>query len=570
LYFEPTKRQKRKLLVDELKYNRTSHEAVWREIANSYLPYRLRLNLSDTNRGDRRNQNIYDSTIIRAVNTFESGFMTAATDPTSEWVSLSTKDKDRYNFGPHKTWFSESTQVLLDQMDAANTYVSLPTAYGNCAGFGFSAVMVEESFKGKAAFHTRVIPTGQAWYGQDDESNVNTFYEEHRMTVRQAYLRFGEKAEFSLLLQDLIDKSKWEEWVDVGRIIQPNDEYMANSPLAKRMKYSSCWYELGECSKASGYVRDNEDVYLLDGGFHDFPGAIFRWDLTEGDVYPNDYPGVESLGDNKSLQIGEKRSWQGIEKLINPHWFAPESLRGTIDNGYIPGETTFVDERDAGKSIRPAHLMEPGFITPLEEKQQQVRNRIRECFHYPTFSTFDSIPDKTRTATEIMERKGEKLLKLVKPYSIMTHGGLRPMVDLKFNILARRGMLPPAPPDLEGQPIEYKFNGVLANAQKLNRVQPNQAIVSFFAQIISITKDPNTILKLDIDQAIDVIATNLGCDPTIIRSDETVAMIRQQQAQAKQQQMQLEAAERGSVIAKNLAGSPLDSDNALSALTGAR
>ncbi len=565
-----TDRQRRNYLIAEMKLNRSSHEAAWREIANSYLPYRLRLNLSDTNRGDRRNQNIYDSTIIRAVNTFESGFMTAATDPTSEWVSLSTKDTERYNFGAHKNWFSDATQVLLDNMDSANTYVSLPTAYGNTAGFGFSAVSVEESFGKRAPFHTRVIPTGQGWYGQDEESNVNTFYEEHRYTVRQAYLKFGEHAEFSTQMQNLIDNSKWEEWVDVGRLIRPNEDYREGSPLATRMAFSSCWFELGTCSKAKDYMREDDDKYLLESGFHDFPIAVFRWDLTEGDIYPNDYPGVESLGDNKSLQIGEKRSWQGVEKLISPHWVAPESLRGAIDNYFIPNEITFVDERDAGKSLRPAHLMDPAFIQPLEEKQNQVRTRIRECFHYPTFSTFDSIPDKTRTATEIMERKGEKLLKLVKPYSIMTHGGLRPMVDLKFKILARRGYFPPAPPDLADQPIDYKFNGVLANAQKLNRVQPNQAIVSFFADIISITKDPNTILKLDIDQAIDVIATNLGCDPSIIRSDETVQDIRAQQQKAQQQAQAMATAEQGSKIAKNLSGSPLDTDNALAALTGAR
>ncbi len=214
--------------------------------------------------------------------------------------------------------------------------------------------------------------------------------------------------------------------------------------------------------------------------------------------------------------------------------------------------------------------MDPAFITPLEEKQNQVRSRIRECFHYPTFSTFDSIPDKTRTATEIMERKGEKLLKLVAPYSNMIRSGLRPMADRIFGICAKRGEFPPAPPDLEGHPVEYKFSGVLAQAQKLNRVQPNQAIVSFVGELIRITGDPSIGRKLNVDQAIDVIATNLGCDPSIINSDQVVQALKQAEAQAKQQAQTLAAAEQGSKIAKNLAGSPLDEENALSALTGAR
>lgn len=567
-----TERQRQKYVVDGLKMNRTTHEPVWREIANSYLPYRLRLQLSDSNRGDRRNQNLYDSTIIRCVKTFESGFMTAATDPTSEWFSMTSPTPDFVEFGPHKQWFADATQIMLSKIDDSNTYVSLPTIYGNCAGFGFGALSIEESFRGKAPFHTRVIPTGQGWYGLDDMGNVCAFYEEIRYTVWQLYERFGKDATFSGQVQNMIDKGHWEDWVDVGHLIQPNRQYKPDSPLSSEMAYRSCWFETGESSRAHQYLgRSSADErYLEEGGFHEFPIVVFPWERTEGDVYPNDYPGVESLGDNKSLQIGEKRSWQAIERMVNPHMLVPEGLRGLVDNGFIPGDHTFVDERDPGKSVRAAFVSDPAMIQPLEEKQQQVRRRIQECFHYPTFSTFDSIPDKTRTATEIMERKGEKLLKLVGPYTNITRSGLRPMIDRMFNICARRGILPPPPPDLEGHPIDYKFNGVLAQAQKLNRVQPNQAIVSFVGDLVSVTKNMAVARKLNVNQAIDVIATNLGCDPSIIRSDDEVAAIEQAEAQAAQQQQMLNTMQQGSEIAKNLAGSPLDEKNALAALTGAR
>ncbi len=574
MYYTLPKRERKRLLVNALKEIRHPHEPLWQEGGDLVAPFRYRSSLTETNQAKRASK-IYNSTAMRVLETLQSGLMTAATDPSGQWVSFGTKDPARAEYGPHREWLDAACTYVLETIADSNAYQNLPVGYGNMAAFGLFAMGMEESF-GRSALNTRLYSPGRFWIAKDDEGIVNTFYEECRSTVRQLYLRFGEDANFSRQVRDYAKNGDWEEWVDCAHLIAPNEDYVEGSPVGKQKKYADCWWEIGNSTGNKEYKADQD--YIVDGGWDTFPILVGQWSATEGDVYPTEYPGSKSLGDNKSLQIGEKRLWQVVEKISNPHWIAPSSLKGDLDDGFVPGKTSYVDEKNEGKSVRPAHVMDPAAVLPIREQVASIEDRIKEVYHYPTFATFDALGDKTnRTATEILERKAEKLLKLVDMYTNLQIGVLRPLVDYVFNLLVKRGdmfrVVGVPPPDLQGQQIEYRFQGVLAQAQKMNRVQPIQfamGVVSQIAQAQQVSgQAPEIFDKFDADQAIDEIATDIGVPATVIRSDEDVAAIRQQRAAALQQQQQMAALNQAAQAAKNLGQAKLDDDNALGALVGA-
>lgn len=577
MYYNVPKRTRVRHQVNAMKEIRLPQEPLWQEISDLVLPFRLRLNQTDANQS-RRATKIYNSTASRALKTLQSGLMTAATDPTSQWIRFTTKDPERAEYGPHRKWLDDACNYVLETIGDSNVYQNLPVGYGNAAGFGIFAMGMEEGF-GRSPLNSRLYMHGRFWISKDDEGNVNGFYEECRATVRQLYLRFGDDANFSTQVQKMAADGQWERWVDVGHLIQPNDEYEEGSPLGKRKRFSDCWWEIGNASGAKDYLGAEHQDYIAESGWDSFPILVGQWSSCEGDVYPTEYPGSECLGDNKSLQIGEKRMWQAIEKLVNPHWIAPSGLKGDLDDGFVPGKTSYVDEKNEGKSIRPAHIIDPAFIGPMREEILSVQERILEAFHYPTFSTFDmpTTGDKRMTATEVLERKAEKLLKLVDMYTNLQVGVLRPLVDFVFNLLYKRGdlfrVVGPPPPDLQGQQIEYRFQGVLAQAQKMNRVQPVQfalGIVSQIADAQRITGQmPEVLDKFNCDQAVDEVSTDVGVPSTVIRSDAEVAAIREQRAQAQQAAQQAALMKQASETAKNLGQTPVDGDNALGALVGA-
>src|SRR5688500_10362466 len=82
---ELTKFKKVEIRRDLMKAQRTTFEPNWRDEAQYILPYRLNLQLSDWNKGDRRNTSIYDSTATAAVRTAEAGMMSGITSPAKRW-----------------------------------------------------------------------------------------------------------------------------------------------------------------------------------------------------------------------------------------------------------------------------------------------------------------------------------------------------------------------------------------------------------------------------------------------------------------------------------------------------
>lgn len=552
-----TKREKIDYEVADLKNQRSSYEVQWGDVADFLLPYRLRLNLTDYNRGDRRNTRIYDSTANVAVRTLESGFTSSATDPASQWVKFVTKDHERAQYGPHREWLDELGALVMNVLQGANTYTTLPTMTGNMAGFGTGVIAVEEDFKGKV-IHTRTYPTGSYWLGQDEQGVVNVFYREWRMTVRQLYLQFGEAGEFSDYIKNLIDQSRWETYVDVGHIVMPNEDHDRDDPRAKAKPWYSCWMELG-----NEQLQSRNDKFLRESGFASFPFMCGRWEQQEGETYGIDCPGMTAIGDIKGLQIGERREGQLIEKGINPHWIGAPELKGR-DHGFLPGQVTFLEERGGTgivPRLRPLHEVNPAFLPAMEEKQMQMRERINKAFYYDLFSMFDTLPDKQRTATEIMERKGEKLNKLVKMYATYTAQVLSPFIDRVVDIIYKQQLIRPAPLDLQGQDLKYEFIGILAQAQKMMRVQPIERLFGTVGQIAAVK--PDAVDKIDIDQGIDEIADGLGVPASVVNSDEKVMAIRAQRAQAQQAQAAAEQAKLMAGAAKDLGQAPVGTDNAL-------
>lgn len=561
-----TKRQTINICVAEMKNQRTQYEAHWRDISQYLLPYRLRLQLSEQNKGDRRNLSIYDSTAVAAVRTGEAGMMSGFTSPAKRWFRLYvSSDPEMVEFGPVKHWLDEVTNTMMAVFERSNTYITLPTLYGDMMGFGTGAMSVEEHFD--TVIHTRVFPCGSYWIAQDDWGVVNVFYREFRMTVRQLYQRFGGDADYSEHVRGLAEQRKWEEWVDVGHIIKPNDAANADSPYAKDKKFYSCWYELGASSANRNYLNaSNADRFLSESGFDSFPILVGRWKQSEGDVYGIDCPGMMAIGDIKTLQLAEKRAWQGVEKIVNPHWIAPTGMQQR-DNAFLPGEVTWLDEREGMKGLRPAHELNANFLAPLEEKQAQVRQRINEAFHVPLFRMLEFLEDRERTATEIAERKDEKLTQLVPTIGQVGRGVHNPLIERTFEIMVRQQLVPPAPEELQGAKLDIEYLGVLAQAQKSVQIAPIERLATFVSSMAEVR--PDILDKMDFDQAVDEVATALGVPAAVVLDDDRVAEIRAGRAQAMEQQKALEVVAEGSKAVKNLATSPTGEDNALTRLTGA-
>lgn len=565
------KRQKNELLRSQLENERTSFISRYRDLGDFILPTRPRFQVTDANRGDRKNQKIIDSTATLAVRTLRSGMMSGITSPARPWFRLTTPEPELAEIGEIKDWLHQVTQRMQTMFLRSNLYNVLPVLYGDIGVFGTAAMIIEEDMD--TGIRCYPFPVGSYSIANNDKLQVDVFFRQFRMTVRQLIQRFGKRDEagnidwsnLSTMVKALWDAGTTEAWIDVFHVIQPNEDYSPRMMQSKYKRYHSCYYEAGATSAASGnYMGQEPEKYLRESGYDYFPVLCPRWEVTGEDVYGTDCPGMTSLSDIKSLQLMQKRKSQAIEKMVNPPMVGPTSLRHSKTT-ILPGDITFTDEREGQKGFRPAHEVNMR-INELLLDVQDHQQRIRRGFYEDLFLMMASTDRRDITAREIDERHEEKLLALGPVLEQLNQDLLDPLIDITFNIMLRQGRLPRPPKELQGVALKVDYISIMAQAQKLAGIASIERFFGFAGQLAAATADPSIWDKIDIDQGLDVYGDITSLPPNIVRPDDQVAQIRAQRAQAQQaaqQQAQAAAMKDTAGAVKDLSSADTSGDNAL-------
>lgn len=565
-----TKRQKLEMLRTQLDAERSTFLPHWRDLSDYILPRRARFTIGDVNKGERRNLKIYDNTGTLSARTLRAGMMSGVTSPARPWFRLTTPDPDLAEFGRVKEWLYKCQQIMTTSFLKSNIYTTLPVQYGDLGTFATAAMMIEEAFDGEV-LHTQSFPIGSYMIAKDSRGRVNTFVREFQMTVDQLVREFGSYVDgkpdwsnFSTYVKSQWEQGQRQAWIDVCHVIRPNDDYDPNKLHSKYKKFESCYYEMGSStSRATHYLdADSQDRYLRESGYDYFPVLVPRWEVTGEDVYGTSCPGMDTLGDIKQLQLGEKRIFEAIEKMIRPPMTGPTSLKNHSAS-ILPGDITYVDVREGQQGFRPAH--EVNFrIDHMESKQEQCRGRIRRGYYEDLFLMLANDDRSGITAREITERHEEKLLALGPVLEQLNDDQLDPTIDIAFDIHLRQRLLPPPPEELQGMQLKVEFISVMAQAQKMIGLGGVDRFTGYVGQLAAF--DPRVLKKVKSDKLVDIYADMTSIPPSAVRTDEEVAAIEAQEQQAAAAQQKMMMIEQASKSAKNLADADMSGDNALNAM----
>lgn len=558
-----SKRQQYEDLRAQLDTDYKSFEPQYRDLNDYFLPTRGRFILSqDSNRGDRRNHKIYDPTGYLSARTLASGMQAGVTSPARPWKRLTTPDPELAEFGPVREWLDVVNQRMSTYFLRSNLYNVLPTAYGDLGVFGTAAIFMDKDAENVSNFMS--YPIGSFRIAKDFRGRVNVFHREFRMTVRQLIDHFGRQNEygrpdwsiFSENVKKLYNRGQYETWVDVCHLIHPNPDYNPKKLEARFKKFKSCYYE-----KAAGDPKGKEDIFLRESGYDYFPVLVPRWQVTGMDVYGTDCPGMVAIGDNKQLQHGERRAAQAIDKMINPPMKASSGLK-TTKASIVSGDITYLE--DMNDRFEAAHEIRLD-LSHLNAKQGEVRERIRRAFFEDLFLMLATSDRRDYTATEIMERKEEKLLALGPVLEQLNQDVLDPLIDNQFLLMQEAGLIPEAPQEIEGEQLKVEYLSIMAQAQKLVGIGGMDRLLGTLIQTAGV--DPSVLKKFDTHQFIDEYADALGTPSRVIRSDEKVEELIKMEQEAAAKQAGLQNLTELSTAAKNLSQADMEKDSALSRLT---
>ena len=538
--------------LTQLKNERETFVAHWKDINEYLLPRRGRFITSDVNKGDKRNNKIIDGEGGQALNTLVSGMMSGVTSPARRWFRLRSPDPELMDVGDVKSWYRMVEDVRYEIFARSNLYQVLPYVYEEMAAYGTGCMIQLPDFDNVVRFQAFTV--GEYCLAQDYTYSVDTLYREIPMTVEQIVTRYGIE-QCSQRTKELFERGNYDHWINCIHLIEPNrdQERDPDSKLAVDMEYHSCTYE-AQCE---------EDIFLEKTGFKTFPVYAPRWHLQMPDVYGRG-PGMNALGDIKQLQDQQKKKGQAISKMVNPPMMAPSSLKNQRMST-LPGDVTFVDVTQGQAGFTPAYQVQPRLGEFLAD-MQDCRERIRRAFFADLFLMLAQSDRRQITATEISERREEKLLVLGPVMERINHDLLDPLINNTFDRIMDVGIMPPPPEELEGTQLQVEYMSVMAQAQKSQGILGIQETAAFVGNLASI--NPDAVDKFDFDQAVDEYSEMRGVPPSIIRPDEGVAAIRAQKQQLVQQQQQANVMTNAAAGAKTLADTDTAGENLLTDILG--
>ena len=516
---------------------RSSWITHWREISENQQPRSGRFVVTDRNRGDKRANKILDNTAVFGARTLAAGLMSGITSPARPWFRLEIRDKDLMESDAVKTWLHKTAELLRAIFASSNTYRALHTIYEELGLFGTAASIVLPDFDN--VIHNHPLTVGEYALATNHKGEVDTLCREFQMTVAQMVEQFG-RENCSTTVQDLFAKGAYDSWVDVVHMIEPRRGRDTTKRDNKNMRFSSIYLEPGQDNAA--------DKYLSESGFERFPVLAPRWVVTGNDVYGTS-PGMECLGDVKQLQHQQLRKGQAIDYQVNPPLQVPTKYKEAT-KARLPGGVFYVDSMGQGGGVRSAFDVNLN-LQHLGLDIADVRERIRSAYYADLFLMMQGDTRSGITATEVAERHEEKLLMLGPVLERLHNELLGPLIDTTFDMAERAGILPDAPPELEGMELNVEFISVLAQAQRAVATQGMDRLIGTVGGLAQLK--PDVLDKIDFDQVVDDLGGALGVNPKIIVPDNVVAALREQRAHAAQAQ-QAAAAMPAMVDAAKTAG----------------
>jgi hypothetical protein len=534
-----------------LKLEREQWIGHWKEISDYLLPRRGRFLTDQANRGKKLNSYIIDSSGTFALRTLSAGLMGGLTSPARPWFRLTTEDIELREFGPVKLWLHDLKLRMEQVFSTSNLYQVLPALYEEVASYGIGSMIVfEDMYK---VIRCMAFPIGSYHVANSPDGQVDTLYREFQMTTDQMVKQFGAD-KVSRRVKSAYDKGQTEDWIDVVHLIEPNDDRIPDAADALNMPWRSAWFERAE----------QDQAFLRESGFPEFPAMCPRWWLNGEDIYGRSV-GMDALGDIKQLQHEQKRKSQAIDKAVNPPMTAPSALKegGAGSISTLPGGVTYVDSPTGQPGFRPAYEVNPQVLNRREEIAE-IQRRISRAFYEDIFLMFANTDRREITAREIDAKDEEKRLQLGPVLERLQNELLDPLIDRTFAIMERNDLIPPAPQELQGQPLKIEYISILAQAQKRVGTDVVDRLLMMLSVIAPLK--PEALDKVNWDELIEEAAEMLGTPPSIIASDDEVKAIRAARAQQMRMQQNLEMGLAAAEGAKTLSETDVNKESGLTRL----
>lgn len=545
----------RRISAMDLEYS--TFEAHFKELSEYLDPRRGRFQIDDVNKGDKRFKNIINNAAGRYLRRAVAGLHAGVMSPSRPWFNWTLLDKDLLQDSDVKSWLELFRDIILLVFGQSNAYNMSPVLLRELLVFGTGCMTHVDDFEDVARFYTHTV--GSFRIAQDRKLRVNTLSRKYKKTTYNLIGEFGYD-NCSASVRNSYDNGNYHNWHTVVHIIEPNPYRRRNSPFAADKSWRSVYYE----EKTKG--ADDKSLFLRRSGFDKFPAYCPRWITTGEDIYATDCPGMTTLADIKTLQQQEKDLMNAIAKAGNPPLQAPPAFKNNpVVN--LPGGVTTNAALGNNSKIESLYQIDPR-VQEQAYNIERVEKRIREGFFVDLFMAITEMEGiQPKNQLQLSQINEERLLQ-IGPALEQVHGEwLERAVQRVAEQVLEAGIMPPAPPKLEGKELDLEFVSALAQAQKSVATGAIERTVTFTGALVE-AGFTGAADKIDTDFAIDRYADLVGAPAKLIVPTKDAERNRQLRQEQEQRMAQMEMAAQAANTMKMAADAKLGDDNVLSEAVG--
>ena len=517
--------------LGKLKQIRSPWESTWQDCTDFVNPRRGDFN-AQRSQGDRtRFDKVYDSTAPLANEQLAAGLHGYLTAPSETWFTLILEKMREEEDEQTQMWLQGVVDMMFREVfhsPNSNFGSMIHELYLDLGSYGTGVLYVED--KPGRPINFRTYHLAECYIAENAEGAVDTLYRQYKHSGRQLVQMYKDKLPEKFI--ENVYKDPHKEYTCI-HAVEPRDTFNPDSKLAKNMPWMSA------------YILEEEKLVLNVGGFNEFPYMVPRWTKTAGEVYGRS-PAMTAMPDIKMINEMSKTVIKAAQKATDPPLLVP-------DDGFmlplrtIPGGLNYYRSGTQDKVIPLIEGVRPDIGLEFIDSR---RTHVLKTFHVDWMQMREG---PSMTATEVLQRQEERMRLMGPMVGRLQFELLGPMIDRVFNIMARRKMLPPPPPAIEGRNMRIDYVSPVARAQKTQQLFSFTRLLEALVPLGNIK--PEVFDNIDADGTVRWAAKLLDAPLETLLSVEKLQAMRQQRSE---QQAEMAEVARG----REMAATAKDAANA--------
>ncbi len=494
---------------------------IWRELAQTYLPYTHPW-LLDKRKQEKVELNPYYITSVglTALRVQTAGLMNGITSPTRPWFALGVGSDNSLLRHSSRAWIDTARQIMLNILARSNFYNVMAMMYFDLGLMNSSGMQVFEDPKEVVRFQR--FSTGEYYVEYDFTGKVRRFGREFELPLADCEQQFGKQNLPKMWQEQLKNPIQRTGTKTIKHVCERKDPGLPLGHPADRMAWREVYW-------TDGMDNPDRDVLAV-SGYWEQPATFPRW---SAELELGNSPAMDALADMRELQQIILKKGVGLEKMIDPPMLLDASLRNK-PKSMMPGGHSYIQNLRDAVGARPVYQLQ----VPFQEIRldiQDLKTSIREILHNDLFKMISQL-DTVRSATEIDAKREEKLVLIAHFLERFENEQLDPTIERVFNICMRNGIFPPPPEELRDVDLSPTYISILATAQRAIGTAPLERLLQVVSNISAV--EPSVLDIVNFDEFVYTYGTDIGAKPTVLRDE---AQLKARRAAREQQLAQVEA-----------------------------